>query len=57
MSFYGRSFCLDSEGDYVAEPAGASEGVVPADLKLGPIKLVLWGSSGERCLGNSPPGS
>ncbi len=57
MSFYGRSFCLDSEGDYVTEPAGTSEGAAPADLELGPIKLVLWRSAGERCLGGSPPGS
>ena len=39
MTFYGKSFCLDPNGDYVTEPAGAIEGVVLADLDLGQIKL------------------
>jgi N-carbamoylputrescine amidase len=39
MTFYGKSFCLDPNGDYVTEPAGAIEGVVLADLDLGRIKL------------------
>jgi N-carbamoylputrescine amidase len=39
MTFYGRSFCLDPNGDYVTEPAGAIEGVVLADLDLSRIKL------------------
>lgn len=40
MTFYGKSFCLDPNGDYVTEPAGAIEGVVLADLDLGRIKLI-----------------
>ncbi|MFA5028109.1 MAG: nitrilase-related carbon-nitrogen hydrolase [Candidatus Methylomirabilota bacterium] len=40
MAFYGKSFCADPTGDFVAEPAGAIEGVVLADLDLGRIKLV-----------------
>jgi N-carbamoylputrescine amidase len=39
MNFYGKSFCMDPNGDYVTEPAGAIEGVVLADLDLGRIKL------------------
>jgi len=39
MTFYGKSFCLDPNGDYVTEPAGAIEGVVFADLDLNRIKL------------------
>ena len=40
MTFYGRSFCTDPNGDFVTEPAGAIEGVVLADLNLDRIKLV-----------------
>jgi len=40
MTFYGRSFCTDPNGDFVTEPAGAIEGVVLADLDLDRIKLV-----------------
>lgn len=40
MSFYGKSFCVDPNGDFVAEPAGAEEGVILADLDLDRIKLV-----------------
>ncbi len=40
MIFYGRSFCVDPDGDFVTEPAGAIEGVVLADLELDRIKLV-----------------
>ena len=39
MTFYGKSFCVDPNGDYVTEPAGAIEGVVLADLDLDRIKL------------------
>jgi N-carbamoylputrescine amidase len=39
MTFYGRSFCVDPNGDYVTEPAGAIEGVVLADLDLNKVKL------------------
>jgi N-carbamoylputrescine amidase len=40
MSFYGRSFCVDPNGDFVTEPAGAIEGVVLADIDLDRIKVV-----------------
>jgi len=40
MTFYGKSFCMDPNGDYVTEPAGAIEGVVLADLDLGRINLI-----------------
>jgi N-carbamoylputrescine amidase len=40
MSFYGRSFCVDPNGDFVTEPAGAIEGVVLVDLDLGRVKMV-----------------
>ncbi len=39
MTFYGKSFCVDPNGDYVTEPAGAIEGVVLADLDLNRIAL------------------
>jgi N-carbamoylputrescine amidase len=39
MSFYGQSFCVDPDGDFVCEPAGPNEGVVLADIDLGRIKL------------------
>ena len=34
MAFYGRSFAVDPGGEFVAEPSGANEGVVLADLDL-----------------------
>jgi N-carbamoylputrescine amidase len=40
MAFYGKSFCVDPNGDFVTEPAGATEGVVLADLDLARITLV-----------------
>ena len=40
MTFYGKSFCVDPNGEFVTEPAGAIEGVVLADLDLDRIKLV-----------------
>lgn len=40
MTFYGKSFCVDPDGDFVIEPAGGEEGVILADLDLDRIKLV-----------------
>jgi N-carbamoylputrescine amidase len=40
MSFYGKSFCVDPNGGFVAEPAGAEEGAILADVDLDRIKLV-----------------
>ncbi len=50
MTFYGKSFCVDPNGDFVTEPAGADEGVVLADLDLDRIKLVRddWTFFAER---------
>jgi len=50
MTFYGKSFCLDPNGDFVAGPAGADEGVVLADIDLARIALVRddWTYLGER---------
>jgi N-carbamoylputrescine amidase len=50
MTFYGKSFCADPNGDFLAEPAGADEGVVLADLDLDRIKLVRddWTFFAER---------
>jgi N-carbamoylputrescine amidase len=39
MTFYGKSFCVDPNGDFVTEPSGVNEGVVLADLDLERIKL------------------
>jgi N-carbamoylputrescine amidase len=40
MTFYGKSFCVDPNGDFVTGPAGGEEGAVLADLDLDRIKLV-----------------
>ncbi len=37
QEFYGRSFCAGPDGEFVCPPAGASEGVVMAELDLGLI--------------------
>jgi N-carbamoylputrescine amidase len=39
MTFYGKSFCVDPNGDYVTQPAGGIEGVVLADLDLDRIGM------------------
>ncbi|MBI4572792.1 MAG: hypothetical protein HY713_05845 [candidate division NC10 bacterium] len=50
MTFYGQSFCVDPNGDFVTEAAGSDEGVVLADLDLDRIKLVRddWTFFAER---------
>lgn len=40
MAFYGRSFCVDPDGEFAAEPAGVEEGVVLAEIDLGAIREV-----------------
>jgi N-carbamoylputrescine amidase len=40
MTFHGRSFCVDPNGDFVTGPAGAEEGVVLADLDLDRVARV-----------------
>src|SRR5574341_2630539 len=42
MTFYGKSFCVDPNGDFVTEPAGADDGVVLADVDLDRINLVRY---------------
>lgn len=34
QEFYGRSFCVRPDGEFLTEPAGASEGIVLADMDL-----------------------
>jgi len=34
QNFYGKSFCASPEGDLIAEPSGAHEGVVMAEIDL-----------------------
>lgn len=40
MQFYGRSFAVDPNGDFVTEPAGAIEGVFLADLDLDRLQMI-----------------
>ncbi|GMR05003.1 MAG: carbon-nitrogen hydrolase [Thermodesulfobacteriota bacterium] len=37
QEFYGRSFCVRPDGEFLIEPSGASEGIVLADVDLGEI--------------------
>jgi N-carbamoylputrescine amidase len=40
QDFYGRSFCVSPEGDFVGEPAGMREGIVLVDVDLKEIDKV-----------------
>ncbi len=40
LSFYGKSFCADPNGDFVVEASGASEGVILAEIDLTWVKAV-----------------
>jgi N-carbamoylputrescine amidase len=40
LPFYGKSFCVDPNGDFVVEPSGPSEGVILADIDLGWVRAV-----------------
>ncbi|MFZ3073095.1 MAG: nitrilase-related carbon-nitrogen hydrolase [Thermodesulfobacteriota bacterium] len=44
QEFYGRSFCLGPDGEFVTKPAGAAEGVILADMDLNAINEVrnVW---------------
>jgi len=44
LSFYGKSFCVDPNGDFMVEPAGAAEGAILADIDLERVKAVreIW---------------
>ncbi len=37
QEFYGRSFCVNPEGEFIAGPSGSSEGVVVADIDLNEV--------------------
>ncbi|MGH7411294.1 MAG: nitrilase-related carbon-nitrogen hydrolase [Candidatus Methylomirabilis sp.] len=38
LSFYGKSFCADPNGDFVVEPSGVSEGVILAEIDMTWVK-------------------
>lgn len=40
QEFYGRSFCVGPDGEFVQKPSGPSEGVVLADIDLGNLAAV-----------------
>ena len=40
LPFYGKSFCVDPNGDFVVEPSGASEGVILAEIDTAWVKSV-----------------
>ncbi|CBE67757.1 MAG: acyltransferase [Candidatus Methylomirabilis oxygeniifera] len=50
LPFYGKSFCVDPNGDFVADPSGADEGVVLAEIDLRWVKTVrgIWPFLQER---------
>ncbi len=50
LPFYGRSFCVDPNGDFVVEPSGASEGVILAEIDMSWVKTVkeIWPFFQER---------
>lgn len=37
QEFYGRSFCVGPDGEFIEKPSGSSEGVVLADVDLGEV--------------------
>lgn len=50
LPFYGKSFCVDPNGDFVVEPSGADEGIVLAEIDLQWVKTVrgIWPFLQER---------
>lgn len=50
LYFYGESFCVDPEGDFIAEPSGLTDAVVLANIDLGRIELTrrIWHFFKER---------
>ena len=40
LSFYGKSFCADPNGDFVVEPSGGGEGVILAEIDTTWVKAV-----------------
>ncbi len=50
LPFYGKSFCVDPNGDFVVEPSGGDEGIVLAEIDLRWVKTVrgIWPFLEER---------
>ncbi|PWB79669.1 MAG: acyltransferase [Candidatus Methylomirabilota bacterium] len=50
VPFYGKSFCVDPNGDFVVEPSGADEGIVLTEIDLRWVKTVrgIWPFLQER---------
>lgn len=50
QDFYGRSFCVDPEGEFIIGPIGLNEGVILADLDTDRIKDVrdVWSFMSDR---------
>ncbi|MGA1841204.1 MAG: nitrilase-related carbon-nitrogen hydrolase [bacterium] len=50
LDFYGQSFCVDPEGEFVAGPSGLTDAVVLAQLDLGKIEETrqTWNFFKER---------
>ena len=50
QDFYGRSFCVRPDGDFVDEPAGEQEGIVLADIDIGEAANIRkeWVFMGDR---------
>ncbi|MBI5560045.1 MAG: hypothetical protein HY883_02080 [Deltaproteobacteria bacterium] len=44
QEFYGRSFCVGPDGEYIVKPAGPSEGIILAEMDLAGINAVrnVW---------------
>lgn len=40
QEFYGRSFCVGPDGEFVTKPSGSSEGVILADIDLGEMHSI-----------------
>jgi N-carbamoylputrescine amidase len=39
LPFYGKSFCVDPNGDFVVEPSGPQEGVILAEVEPSSVKI------------------
>jgi len=50
QAFYGRSFCVAPDGEFILKPSGPSEGIVLADIQLKDIDTVRreWAFAKER---------
>jgi len=52
LDFYGKSFCVDPEGELLFAPSGMNDGVVLAEVQLSQIEAVRkeWNYLGSRSL-------